>query len=64
MPQKCYKGMGSPIVPHPCKHCGKPAVDARVELDGTVTYLCADHAPPPAEETRHDKENGRDPSAG
>jgi len=33
-----------------CAHCGQPAVDARVEVDGSLTYLCAAHGPPRAEE--------------
>ena len=54
--------MGNPIVPQPCRHCGKPAVDARIELDGTITYLCAEHAPRPADKEPDDNENGQDDS--
>lgn len=28
-----------------CARCGQPAVDARIELDGTLTYFCAEHSP-------------------
>jgi len=28
-----------------CARCGQPAVDARVDVDGSVTYLCAGHSP-------------------
>jgi hypothetical protein len=33
-----------------CAHCGQPAVDARVEIDGKLTFLCAVHSPARAPE--------------
>jgi hypothetical protein len=50
-----------------CVNCGQPAVDARVELDGTLTYFCAEHSPvvrlpdetsPRPEAPAHGKRNG------
>lgn len=35
--------MAGPIENQVCKHCGEPAVEGRVALDGSVTYLCARH---------------------
>ena len=41
----------APIVNQLCRHCGRPAVEGRVDLDGSVTYCCEEHvetpSPPP-----------------
>ncbi len=37
--------MAHPIENRFCAQCGQPAVDARVEIDGSLTYLCAVHCP-------------------
>ncbi len=35
--------MVAPIENQVCKHCGEPAIEGRVELDGSVNYLCQRH---------------------
>ncbi len=35
--------MVPPIENQVCKHCGDPAIEGRVELDGRVSYLCQKH---------------------
>src|ERR1700722_9298265 len=35
--------MVAPIENQVCQHCGEPAVEGRVELDGRVNYLCEKH---------------------
>jgi len=35
--------MTAPIENQVCQHCGEPAVEGRVELDGRVNYLCQKH---------------------
>jgi hypothetical protein len=52
--------MTSPIDARFCKHCGQPAVDARIESDGTMTYLCIQHAPIAVDETEDDPLEERD----
>lgn len=37
--------MSGPLAQQLCRSCGEPAVDARVELDGSLTYFCARHGP-------------------
>jgi len=46
-----------------CKLCGRPAAEARVELDGTLTFLCEQHSAPldsPLEDARKQADASED----
>ncbi len=43
-PAACLPVMAPLIHNRFCAHCGQPAVNARVEIDGTLTYLCLAHS--------------------
>jgi hypothetical protein len=50
-----------PIENQICKHCGDPAIEGRVELDGSVSYLCQKHVAVNGEPG--DKSDAGDPPA-
>ena len=53
----------APIANQACKQCGQPAVEGRVDLDGSVTYLCAQHVatkPPPPKSSEADAAAAKD----